>query len=186
MAPLSERQPSRCSAWARPHGLTFLPWFEVVRPLNSMPFCASSADGVRGCAQNVCTHTPPRPRLLTVVSRSDEFLSYRCHLICGCPPSTSVRWHFTHFSSPFPLAVGIRCDKTQARLTVWVWAKEQPKQGNCSATAMGTHTECCDIPPMRENPVFMSNFVARMEGIRHIYVESVRVLIYQWLLHFQL
>lgn len=85
------------------------------------------------------------------------------------------------FHPHFLLQLGIRCDKTQARLTVWVWAKEQPKQGNCSATTAGTCRKCCDIPPMRENPVFMSNFVARMEGIRHIYMYSGRILIYQYI-----
>lgn len=63
-------------------------------------------------------------RLLTVVSRSDEFFSFLYHLICCCLSFTSVLWHFIHISSPFPLSVGILCDMTQARVTVWVWVKK--------------------------------------------------------------
>lgn len=119
--------------------------------------------------------------LLTVVSRSEKLFCYLCHLICCCLPFSSVRLHFIHFSSSFPLSVGILCDMTQVRVTVWVWAKEQPKQGNCSATTTDSCSECFDISSIRRNLVlsgflFFSFCFFSLQAIHHIYTPSMRAL----------
>lgn len=90
------------------------------------------------------------------------------HPSVSVPRSLFFRRHFL-----FQLAFSVTWSKPW--VTAWVWASEQPEQGNCSATPVGTGGECCDTSPARGNFVCERDIAVRKQKPR-VYTHNMRVV----------